>query len=68
MVKKLQIRDILRIVSVSGDYNLLRSWNIRRIAVFTECIDRKSDREVILELERRQAVVAFSTGYMGFRW
>ena len=31
-------------------------------------IDRIYDREVILELERRQAVSAFFTSYMGFRW
>jgi hypothetical protein len=31
-------------------------------------VDKLEDREVVLEIERRQAVAAFSTGYMGFRW
>jgi len=31
-------------------------------------IDKIYDREVILELERRQAASAFFTGYMGFTW
>jgi hypothetical protein len=31
-------------------------------------VDKLEDREVVLEIERRQAVAAFSTRYMGFRW